>query len=145
LNRVILIGNLTRDPELRYTPDGTPVASFTIAIDRPFTSHQGEKQTDFIPIVVWRKTAENCSEYLSKGSQVAVDGRLQIRSYEDKDGIKRKVSEVIAWKVKFLQRFKKRAPAENVEEDIENEIDKVHLDEKKQESGESEDAIPFGE
>jgi len=83
LNRVILIGNLTRDPELRYTPDGTPVASFTIAVNRAFTTRQGEREADFIPIVVWRKRAETCSEYLAKGSQVAVEGRLQIRDYED--------------------------------------------------------------
>ena len=151
MNRVILIGNLTRDPELRYTPDGTPVASFTIAINRPFTNQQGEKQADFIPVVVWRKAAKSCSEYLTKGSQVAVDGRLQIRSYEDKDGIRRKVAEVIAWRVEFLQRLKGRAPAESIEEDIENKIDRVPLDEEKEEKeekeerGENEGAIPFGE
>jgi len=88
LNRVILIGNLTQDPELRYTPDGTPVASFTLAVNRPYINQSGERETDFIPVVVWRKQAERCSDYLTKGSQVAVDGRLQIRSYEDRDGIR---------------------------------------------------------
>ena len=137
LNHVILIGNLTRDPELRYTPDGTPVASFTIAVNRPFTTRQGEREADFIPIVVWRKRAETCSEYLAKGSQVAVDGRLQIRSYEDKDGVKRRVAEVVAWRVEFLQRLKKQAPPEIPEEPVENQIDRIPLSEEKGESLES--------
>jgi single-strand DNA-binding protein len=137
LNRVILIGNLTRDPELRYTPDGTPVTSFTIAVNRPFTTRQGEREADFIPIVVWRKRAETCSEYLAKGSQVAVDGRLQIRNYEDKDGVKRRVAEVVAWRVEFLQRLKKQPPPEIPEEAAENQIDRVPLSEEKGESVES--------
>jgi len=124
---VILIGNLTRDPELRYTPDGTPVASFTLAVNRPFINQQGERETDFIPIVIWRKQAERCSEYLAKGSQVAVEGRLQIRSYEDKDGIRRRVAEVIARRVEFLQRLKKSFGEEIADEKVENEINKVSL------------------
>ncbi|MCD6318612.1 single-stranded DNA-binding protein [Candidatus Aerophobetes bacterium] len=127
LNRVILIGNLTREPELRYTPDGTPVASFTLAVNRPFINQQGERETDFIPIVIWRKQAERCSEYLTKGSQVAVEGRLQIRSYEDKDGIRRRVAEVIARRVEFLQRLKKSFGEEIADEKVENEINKVSL------------------
>ncbi len=134
LNRVILIGNLTRDPELRYTPDGTPVASFTIAVNRAFTNRQGEREADFIPIVVWRKRAETCSEYLAKGSQVAVEGRLQIRNYEDKDGVKRRVAEVVAWSVQFLQRLKKQPLPEIPEEKEENQIDKIPLPEEKGES-----------
>ncbi|MCK4618129.1 single-stranded DNA-binding protein [Candidatus Aerophobetes bacterium] len=137
LNRVILIGNLTRDPELRYTPDGTPVASFTIAVNRAFTTRQGEREADFIPIVVWRKRAETCSEYLAKGSQVAVEGRLQIRNYEDKDGVKRRVAEVVAWSVQFLQRLKKQPLPEIPEEKGENQIDKIPLPEEKGESLES--------
>ena len=127
MNRVILIGNLTQDPELRYTPDGTPVVSFTLAVNRSFTNQEGERETDFIPVVVWRKQAERCSEYLTKGSQVAVDGRLQIRSYEDKDGIRRKVSEVVAWRVEFLQRLKKPSLEETPFEKVENEIDKISI------------------
>lgn len=134
LNRVILIGNLTRDPELRYTPDGTPVASFTIAVNRAFTTRQGEREADFIPIVVWRKRAETCSEYLAKGSQVAVEGRLQIRNYEDKDGVKRRVAEVVAWSVQFLQRLKKQPLPEIPEEKEENQIDKIPLPEEKGEN-----------
>jgi single-strand DNA-binding protein len=102
LNRVILIGRLTRDPDLRYTGSGVPVATFSIAVDRPFTNQQGERDTDFIRIVVWRKAAEACANNLGKGRLVAVDGRLQIRSYEDREGIKRQAAQVVAENVRFL-------------------------------------------
>ncbi len=102
LNRVILIGRLTRDPELRYTPSGVAVASFTLAVDRPFTNQQGQRETDFIRIVVWRKLAEVCANNLGKGRMVAVDGRLQVRSYEAQDGSKRQAAEVVAETVRFL-------------------------------------------
>jgi single-strand DNA-binding protein len=105
MNRIILIGRLTKDPELRYTPNGVAVASFTLAVNRPFTNQQGEKEADFINIIVWRKTAENCANYLKKRSQTAVEGRLQIRTY-DKDGFKKWITEVIAEKVEFLERKK---------------------------------------
>jgi len=104
LNRAILIGRLTRDPELRYTPSGVAVASFTIAVDRSRTNAQGERETDFIPIVVWQKQAENCANYLGKGSLVAVDGRIQVRSYDGKDGVRRWMTEIIAENVRFLDR-----------------------------------------
>lgn len=104
LNRVVLIGRLTRDPELRYVPSGHPVASFSLAVDRPFANQQGERETDFIDIVAWRKLAEQVSQHLSKGRLVAVEGRLQIRSYETQDGQKRKVAEVVADAVRFLDR-----------------------------------------
>ncbi len=82
LNRVILIGRLTRDPELRYTNNGKAVARFTLAVDRPFKNQAGERETDFINVVVWGPQADNCSKYLSKGKLAAVDGRLEIRSFE---------------------------------------------------------------
>lgn len=104
LNRIILIGRLTRDPELRYVPSGQPVASFTLAVDRPFVNQQGERGTDFIDIVAWRRLAEQVTQHLSKGRLVAVEGRLQIRSYETQDGQKRKVAEVVADAVRFLDR-----------------------------------------
>ncbi len=104
LNRIILIGRLTRDPELRYVPSGHPVASFTLAVDRSFVNQQGERGTDFIDIVAWRKLAEQVTQHLSKGRLVAVEGRLQIRSYETQDGQKRKVAEVVADGVRFLDR-----------------------------------------
>jgi single-strand DNA-binding protein len=101
LNKVILIGRLTKDPELRYTPNGVAVANFTLAVDRAFSK---EKETDFIPCVVWQKQAENCAEYIGKGSLVAVSGRIQVRSYEAKDGGKRWVTEIICDSVQFLDR-----------------------------------------
>ena len=104
LNRIILIGRLTRDPELRYVPSGQPVASFTLAVDRSFVNQQGERGTDFIDIVAWRRLAEQVTQHLSKGRLVAVEGRLQIRSYETQDGQKRKVAEVVADAVRFLDR-----------------------------------------
>lgn len=102
MNKVILIGRLTRDPELRYTQSGSAVCNFTLAVDRPFTSQSGEREADFIDIVVWNKAAENVAKYMAKGRQVAVDGRLQIRSYEANDGSRRWRSEVIANNVEFL-------------------------------------------
>ena len=102
MNRVFLIGRLTRDPELRYTGNNTPVASFTVAVDRTFTNQSGEREADFIPVVIWRKQAENVKNYIGKGSQVAVEGRLQVRSYDDQNGQKRYVTEVVADNVQFL-------------------------------------------
>lgn len=110
LNRIILIGRLTRDPELRYTPNGVPVASFGLAVDRPFANQQGERATDFIDIVVWRKQAETVAEHLTKGRLVAVEGRLQIRDYEARDGQKRRAAEVVADGVRFLDRPKDGGP-----------------------------------
>ncbi len=102
MNKVFLIGRLTKDPELRYTGTNTPVASFTLAVNRNFTNQSGEREADFIPIVVWRKQAENVKNYLTQGSQVAVDGRIQTRSYDDNQGQRRYVTEVIADNVQFL-------------------------------------------
>ena len=105
LNQVVLIGRLTHDPELRYTAgSGIPVTTFSLAVDRPFTNQQGEREADFIKIVTWRKQAESCANFLKKGSLAAVVGRLQIRSYEDNEGVKRKVTEVVADNVRFLDR-----------------------------------------
>lgn len=104
MNHIVLIGRLTRDPELRYTPQGVAVANFDLAVDRPTTNANGERETDFIRIVAWQKTAENCANYLKKGRLVAVEGRLQIRSYETQDGQKRRVAEVVANYVQFLER-----------------------------------------
>lgn len=101
MNKVILIGRLTQDPELRYTPNGAAVATFRLAVDRPY-SKDGEKGVDFVNIVVWNKPAESAAQYLKKGRQAAVDGRLQIRSYDDKNGDKKWVTEVIANYVEFL-------------------------------------------
>ncbi|HEY8394123.1 MAG TPA: single-stranded DNA-binding protein [Thermaerobacter sp.] len=104
LNCIVLIGRLVRDPELRYTPSGVAVGGFTLAVDRPFTNQQGEREADFIDIVVWRRLAETCANHLSKGRLVAVRGRLQVRTYETQDGQRRRVAEVVADEVKFLDR-----------------------------------------
>lgn len=102
LNRVVLIGRLTKDPELRYTPNGKAVCTFTLAVDRPFKNQQGQREVDFITIVVWGPQAEACANYLSKGQLAAVDGRLQIRSYDGQDGHKRYMTEIVAEDVRFL-------------------------------------------
>lgn len=103
LNRVILIGRLTKDPELRYTPAGVAVAQFTLAVDRTFSSNQGEREADFIPIVTWRQLAETCANYLRKGRLAAVEGRIQVRNYENNEGRRVYVTEVIADNVRFLE------------------------------------------
>lgn len=101
LNRIVLIGRLTKDPELRYTPNGKAVANFTLAVDRAFKGPSGEREADFINIVVWGKQAESSAQYLTKGNIAAIDGRLQIRSY-DSDGQKKWITEVVADNVRFL-------------------------------------------
>ena len=103
LNRVILIGRLTRDPELRYTPSGVAVTQFSLAVDRPFSNQQGEREADFINIVTWRKLAETCANYLSKGRLTAVEGRIQVRNYENNEGRRVYVTEVVADNVRFLE------------------------------------------
>lgn len=104
LNSVVMIGNLTRDPELRYTPSGVPVCTLRLAVSRSFPNQQGEVETDYFNVIVWRNQAEKCAEYLSKGRQVAVTGRLQSRSWEVADGQKRTTIEVVADRVVFLGR-----------------------------------------
>lgn len=101
MNKIILIGRLTKDPELRYTQNGTGVCSFTLAVDR-VNKREGEASADFINIVVWGKIGENSAKYLSKGRQAAVEGRLQIRTYDGEDGKKRWVTEVVAERVEFI-------------------------------------------
>ena len=102
MNRVVLVGRLTRDPELRYTSSNVATCTFSLAVDRPFTNQSGEREADFINIVVWRKQAENCKNYLTKGSQVAIEGRIQTRNYDDKDGKKVYVTEILASNISFL-------------------------------------------
>ena len=101
LNKIFLMGRLTRDPELRRTGSGLAVASFSLAVDRDFKSQSGEKETDFIDIVAWRNTAEFVSKYFSKGRMAVVEGRLQVRDWTDKNGGRRRSSEVVADNVYF--------------------------------------------
>lgn len=102
LNRAILIGRVAVDPRLSYTQNGVAVTTFRVAVDRPFTNQQGERETDFFPIVTWRRLAETCAHNLNKGRLVAVEGRLQTRSYQAQDGSTRWVTEVVAENVRFL-------------------------------------------
>jgi len=102
MNKVVLIGRLTRDPELRYTGNNTPVATFSLAVNRNFSNQQGEREADFINIVVWRKQAENVKNYLTQGSQCAIEGRIQTRNYDDQNGQKRYITEIVADNVEFL-------------------------------------------
>ena len=103
MNNVVLVGRLTRDAELKYIQGtGTPVANFTIAVDREFTSKDGKKETDFIDIQVWGKSAENCANYIGKGSLVAIQGSIRVDSYQDQEGNNRRTTRVNANRVQFL-------------------------------------------
>ncbi|MBE6138662.1 MAG: single-stranded DNA-binding protein [Firmicutes bacterium] len=103
MNRVMLIGRLTTKPELKYTSSNLPFARFSVAVNRTFNNAQGQREADFINVVVWRKQAENVCNYLDKGSLVSVEGRIQTGSYDDKDGNKRYTMEVVADSVQFLE------------------------------------------
>lgn len=122
LNKVILIGRLTREPELRYTTGGRAIATFTLAVDRPYTPQNGEKETDFIKIVAWGKLGEAAAQNLGKGRLVAVDGRLQVESYE-KDGTKRLDAKVFADSIRYLSWPKKDGDKDSTPEDFMNNID----------------------
>jgi single-strand DNA-binding protein len=125
LNHVVLIGNLTDDPELRYTPTGMARARFSIAVNRRWRDRDGnlQEETTFVPIVVWGQQAETCANFLSKGSTVAVEGRLRIETYQTEEGERRKVAEVVARTVQFLDRRgaplePKEIPPEEGEEEV---------------------------
>lgn len=149
LNKVLLIGNLTRDPELRYIPSGSAVASFTIATNRVYKSQSGEKKEEvsFTRVVVWGRMAEVCGEYLKKGRPVFVEGRLQSRSWDGPDGQKRNATEVVALNVQFLgsaqggggrsERDTADAPA------AKEEMGEIQLDEVPDMSSKSEEETPF--
>ena len=102
MNKVYLIGNLTRDPELSETSTGVPFCRFSIAVNRAFAGADGNREADFFNITVWRNQAENCGKYLKKGSKIAIVGSLQNRTYEDKEGVKRTVTDIVASEVEFL-------------------------------------------
>jgi len=136
INRVILVGRLTRDPELRYTPSGVANCSFTLAVDRQFKNAQGEKEADFINVVAWRQTAELCAQYLKKASQTGIDGRLQTRSYDNKEGKRVYVTEVVAENVEFLSpsNSENRQQAQKTEDPFANDSKVVNI---------SDDDLPF--
>jgi len=114
LNKAILIGRLTKEPELRYTQNGVAVATFALAVARVPKPQQGQG-TDFVPISTWGKTAENCANYLSKGSLVAIEGRIQVRTYNAKDGQRRWVTEVVAENVRFLDKRGESKPVPSID------------------------------
>ena len=109
INRVVLVGRLTKDPELRYTPSGVPMARFTVAVNRPFSNQQGEKEADFIGCIAWRKQAENLANFMKKGSLISVSGRLQTNSYENQQGQKVYTWEIVVDEVGFLESKKDSA------------------------------------
>lgn len=155
LNRVFLIGNLTRDPELRYIPSGQAVATFTVAMNRTYVATTGEKKEEvsFVRVVVWAKRAEVCHEYLRKGSPVFVEGRLQSRSWDGPDGTKRSTIEVIAQNVQFLGRGERREgapapaempdPAEAIIDDSFGPAEKTPAVEVSREELRPDDQVPF--
>ena len=118
MNKTFLIGRLTKDPELRYSSSNMPIVNFTIAIDRAFTNKDGQRETDFIRIVVYNKQAENVKKYVTKGSLVAVDGRIQTGSYDDKDGKRVYTTDVVADRVQFLDTKNQSSPSENAGSDV---------------------------
>jgi single-strand DNA-binding protein len=120
MNKVVLIGRLTKDPDLRYTSSNIPAASFTVAVNRPFQNQNGVREADFINVVVWRKQAENVKKYIGKGGLVAVEGRIQTRNYDDKDGKKVYVTEVVADSVQFLESKGQRSVDSSNNEQVDN-------------------------
>jgi len=137
MNKALLIGRLTKNPELKYTNSNIPVATFTLAVNRTFSNQSGEKETDFINIVVWRKQAETVKNYVSQGSLVAVEGRIQTRSYDAQDGTKRYVTEIVADNIQFLESKKQvQMRSQNKE---------IHDFNKKEESSISVENDPFAD
>lgn len=123
MNKVILIGRLSQDPEMRTTPNGTATTTFSVAVSRNFTNQNGERETDFFRCVAWRKQAENIAKYCQKGTQVAVEGRLQNRSYDAQDGTKRYVTEVIADNVSFLGSRGEAANNSSAPHNMDNDVE----------------------
>ncbi|GBG93663.1 single-stranded DNA-binding protein [Ligilactobacillus salitolerans] len=119
INRAVLVGRLTRDPDLRYTSSGAAVASFTLAVDRPFTNRSGDREADFINCVMWRKAAENFANFTHKGSMVGIDGRIQTRNYENQQGNRVYVTEIVADNFALLEsksqadQYRQQHPQEN--------------------------------
>lgn len=133
MNKVILIGNLTKDPEGGETTSGIPYSRLSIAVNRPFTDENGERQADFFNVTVWRAQAQNCLKYLCKGKKVCVVGRLQNRTYEDKDGNKRMATDIIAEEVEFLSPSDNSSVAEKTPVKAKAETQKHKLEEVQEE------------
>lgn len=146
MNRTILLGRLTKNPELRYTSSNIPCCSFTLAVNREYTNQEGQREADFINIITWKNQAENCSKYLTKGSFIAIDGRIQTRSYDTDKGEKRYVTEVVAEKIKFLdtKRDGKATETENDTQVPKNEFENMSIKTEVQQQFEyDESMLPF--
>lgn len=148
INRVVLVGRLTKDPELRYTPNGVAVSNFRLAVNRPFTNQQGEREADFINVTVWRRQAENVANYLKKGSLAGVDGRVQTRNYENNEGRRVYVTEVIGESVQFLEtKGAANAPSEGLSGGSDNQNSSRYSDDPFAGDGKpidiSDDDLPF--
>ena len=141
LNRVVLVGRMTKDADLRYTPSGVAVANFTVAVNRPFKSQQGEQEADFINCVTWRKQAENLANYTRKGNLIGIDGRIQTRSYEGMDGKTVYVTEVVAENIQFLE-SKKSGKAQQPKQQRISNMNK-NLQQNAQEIDVEESDLPF--
>ena len=128
MNKAMLIGRLTTKPELKYSGSNIPYTRFSIAVNRPFTGNNGERQTDFINISVWRKQAENVCNYLNKGSLVAIEGRIQVSNYTDKDGNKRTSTDIIADNVQFLESKNQSQNRESTPYDFQEPSNNVNVD-----------------
>lgn len=115
MNIAVLQGRLTKDVEVRYTDTGKVVANFTLAIDRPFVKEGGQREADFIPIVLWNKTAEVAGNNVHKGDRLLVEGRIQVRNYTDKNGVKRYITEVVGDRIEFIEYKQKNADTANME------------------------------
>lgn len=130
MNRCVLIGRPTKDPELRFlSGSGTAVATFTLAVDRTFKNASGEKEADFIPIVVWRKQAESVANYVAKGSLIGISGRIQTRTYDAQDGTKRYVTEVVADEVQFLSKKNEQSSNNTANSSSSNDDDLIPVNE----------------
>ncbi len=135
MNKVYLIGNLTRDPELSETSSGVAFCRFSIAVNRAFAGPDGNREADFFNITVWRNQAENCGKYLKKGSKIAIAGSLQNRTYEDKEGVKRTITDIVASEVEFLSSGNR---GESAEEIVPVKKEKLQLEEVEDDGG-----LPF--
>ena len=142
MNKVMLLGNLSKDPELITTNNGVPVCKFSIAVSRNFKNAEGERECDFINIVVWRAQAENCAKYLKKGSKVAVLGRLQVSTYEAKDGSKRYTTDVVADEVEFVS-TPNNSQGEDKHENLKQKLEQASINDYPSELTPIEDDLPF--
>lgn len=125
INRTILVGRLTKDPELKYTPNGVPMTRFTVAVNRSFTNQNGEREADFISCLAWRKQAENLANYMKKGSLIGVDGRIQTGSFEGQDGKRVFTTDVIADNIQFLEGKTSNQQQQSSNEPIEIDEDQL--------------------